>query len=671
MHLREEVVLQALQRLENVHPFFGITFLVCKRQKLPLGKMTRFAINSAEGQFLCECYHPDLKSKFFFSPFRTSSRLGRWLSPKYPSSGSQKTRTQGDLAAAFLHDRNTDLWGWAPSYVDVLRQKLDRDRTDRVPAFWLAVWLYRNTEWPGDTTARAVVRALTREFFLTKGELDALFDLSPPEFPNPLLTPEPFDDGALLRHFGPAPDASPEEGGTLRVLSLRDVGPGHELEFNPAERLSIITGDNGLGKTFLLECAWWSLTGVWAEQQALPIMQDSRRPPSITFAIAGANGHETPQRRTIQYNWNTQSWPEPQGRPTLPGLVVYARVDGSFAVWDPARHGAESGSGSRKLLFSRDQVLDGLGGKIEGLIRDWVRWQSQRDQSTFSLFCRVLERLSPPDMAPLQPGDPVRLPNEARDIPTLRHDYALVPFTNEAAGVRRIATIAYLLVWAWNEHRVFSSLAKKAPQRKMVILIDEAEAHLHPKWQRVVLPALLDVTGLLSQEVKPQMIVVTHSPLILASMEGTFSNESDKLFHLCLRDNSQVELEEAPFIRCGSVDAWLTSDLFELKQARSREGEDALEQAKSLLAASSSDVGRIRGVHARLIQALPAEDPFWPGGYTLRKGRASCCDPRDRTARAAGFRCENTRARPDVPATSPTPDKRTVQKEQFLEGGPA
>ena len=146
----------------------------------------------------------------------------------------------------------------------------------------------------------------------------------------------------------------------------------------------------------------------------------------------------------------------------------------------------------------------------------------------------------------------------------------------------------------------------------MVILVDEVEAHLHPKWQRVVLPALLDVTSLLSREIKPQMIVATHSPLILASMESTFSDDFDKLFHLYLRNNSQVELQEADFICYGSVDAWLTSDLFELKQARSREGENALEQAKRLLAESSSDVGRIRDIHGQLTQVLPAEDPFWP-----------------------------------------------------------
>ncbi len=611
MYFRQDLVFQSLERLSNVHPFFGITFLVCKQERLPVGKMRQFAINSAEQAFLQEYYHPDMQSKFYFQPFRTSS--GRWLSPKYPSSGSQKTRTQGDLAAAFMHVRGSDRWGWAQSYVQVLRQKLNRDNTDRVPAFWLAVWLYRNKKWPSGTKASAINRALIRDFDLSAKEIDQLFQVSVPDLPDPFLTPEHFDDAALVRQLEPAPDAAPEEGGTLRVLSLRDIGPAQELDLNPAERLSVITGDNGIGKTFLLECAWWSLTGEWAEQPAVPnMLQKQRALPSITFAIAGSNEREAAQNRTIQYDWERQRWPPPKkGRPTLPGLVIYARVDGSFAVWDPARHGLESAQ-HPQLLFTRDQVLNGLGGKIEGLIRDWVRWQNQQDQSTFETFCRVLERVSPPDMSPLKPGEPMRLPPDARDIPTLLHDYAVVPFTTESAGVRRIVTIAYLLVWAWNEHRVFSNLQRKSPQKQMVVLVDEVEAHLHPKWQRVVLPALLDVTNLLGEEMKAQVIVATHSPLILASLESMFSEETDRLFHLFLHDSSHVQLQQIEFIKYGSVDSWLTSDVFELKQARSREGEDALEQAKRLLADSSSDGALIQDVHSQLVKVLPAEDPFWP-----------------------------------------------------------
>ena len=358
------------------------------------------------------------------------------------------------------------------------------------------------------------------------------------------------------------------------------------------------------------------MTGQWADRPALPNLKESRRIPSITFAISGKGGGENLKKLTIGYEWKSHRWPAPKGRPTIPGLIVYARVDGSFAVWDPVRHSDEmSPSGDRAgslLLFTRDEVLNGLGEKIEGLIRDWVRWQNSRDQSTFEMFCKVLERLSPPDMSPLKPGEPIRLPNDPRDIPTLVHDYALVPFTNESAGVKRIVTIAYLLVWAWNEHRIYSELAKRAPQNNIVIMIDEIEAHLHPKWQRIVLPALLDVVNVFGESVKPQIIVATHSPLILASMESGFSDDVDKLFHLYLEGNRAVCFEEIAFVAHGTVDAWLTSDVFELKQARSKEGKTALEQAKQLLAASEANPARIRLVHRELAKVLPADDPFWP-----------------------------------------------------------
>src|SRR4051794_40753786 len=101
MYLPPELIRQALSELSDIHPFFGITYLVCKKGRLPIGSMTNFPINKAEEEFLRLHYKPDLKSTFYFQPFRTSSRIGRWLSHKYPSSGSQSTRTRGQLAAAF------------------------------------------------------------------------------------------------------------------------------------------------------------------------------------------------------------------------------------------------------------------------------------------------------------------------------------------------------------------------------------------------------------------------------------------------------------------------------------------------------------------------------------------------------------------------------------------
>ena len=50
----------------------------------------------------------------------------------------------------------------------------------------------------------------------------------------------------------------------LKSLKLRDIGPAPRLGVELADRLNLFTGDNGLGKTFILDLAWWALTGDWA-----------------------------------------------------------------------------------------------------------------------------------------------------------------------------------------------------------------------------------------------------------------------------------------------------------------------------------------------------------------------------------------------------------------------
>ena len=42
----------------------------------------------------------------------------------------------------------------------------------------------------------------------------------------------------------------------LNTLTLKNVGPALSLEIEFAERLNLLTGDNGLGKSFLLDAAW-------------------------------------------------------------------------------------------------------------------------------------------------------------------------------------------------------------------------------------------------------------------------------------------------------------------------------------------------------------------------------------------------------------------------------
>ena len=90
MHLALRLVLQAIDELKNVDPFFGITFLVCKHTRLPVGRSMRFGINDAENDFLRQFYKPDWASVHYFHPFktgvvpltRTVSDLRSWTSSR-------------------------------------------------------------------------------------------------------------------------------------------------------------------------------------------------------------------------------------------------------------------------------------------------------------------------------------------------------------------------------------------------------------------------------------------------------------------------------------------------------------------------------------------------------------------------------------------------------------
>ena len=610
MYFSAAQITRSIQALGGVHPFHGITFLACKLGHLPVGEEIVFALDSVTDKFLQDHHSLDPRSDWFFQPFKTTDRTKKWVRPDYAPKGLQAVNT-GSFLGAFIHQRNSRIWAWDTNYVSFLAGKLPSGR--RIPAFDLAVWLYRGVEWPSKSSLEDVVFRFLSEFHITHQEAQNLFDVNlPDEIDPPTVFQANRVDWEKLRHLLPAPpDARPDEGGTLSYLATRGIGPAHEFELEPAERLSLVTGDNGLGKSFLLEAAWWALTGTWAGRPVYPDSKQRNTKVEISFAIAGERSKAT--RKTISFDWKSMSWPAPKTRPTIAGLIVFARVDGSFAVWDPARH-ALSGDPQKHdgAVFSSAEVWDGLPGRIEGLIRDWVRWQNNPLSDQFKTFVSVLAKLSPPDLGPLKPGPTIRIPDDPRDIPTLLHPYGETPVVYASAGVRRIVTLAYLVVWAWHEHLIAANMTQTRPQRRMVILVDELEAHLHPKWQRSFLPALMELNQELAPTLRAQYIVATHSPLVMASSETIFDDQSDKLFHLDMAHSGEISLKEVEYVAFGDVSSWLTSPVFELRHARSNEGEAAIEAAKNIQERNNGTPSEIQLIHERLKKHIASDDRFWP-----------------------------------------------------------
>ena len=625
MYLSTEQVKKAYDALAGTHPFHLVTFLPCKAHRLPVGKSKHFAMAEYETEHLRSYFSPGHSSSYFLRVSRVNGAKA-WRGVDYPEKGAQKSRTS-TFKGAFIHKADTDQWGWHTDYVAFLESKLHRKKL--IPACHMAVWFLRDRDWSKGAGLDTIMDTFFDIFNISDDEKGRLFDvtISDEDVADTVWTEEPLSLREFQSITGRMPDAEPDEGGALALLELSGLGPARLLTMEPADRVSLITGDNGFGKTFLLECGWWALSGFWAGLPAYPREDADRRDPKIAFRVFTESGPG--EKKQVRYDWDTDTWPRPKDRPTIPGLVVYARVDGSFSVWDPARARVQSGGGHSRtpgmLSFSPDTIWHGSNvdfvpkGRVlcNGVIRDWVTWQHSSER-VFKSFCEVLKRLSPTDLGPFEPGLPTRLPGDAREIPTIKQPYGTVPILHASAGVKRIIAIAYLLVWAWEEHKTQSGLLRRACQRRMVVLIDELEAHLHPRWQRVILPALVDVCDDLDPELQTQFLVATHSPLVTASMESFYDEDRDKLFHLAIAEHgdltspTDVTLSEKAFVRYGRADRWLTSDVFELGEACSLEAEKAIRDALGLQEKMAPSKREIQEVSTRLAKHLSAEDSLWP-----------------------------------------------------------
>jgi predicted ATP-binding protein involved in virulence len=94
-----------------------------------------------------------------------------------------------------------------------------------------------------------------------------------------------------------------------------------------------------------------------------------------------------------------------------------------------------------------------------------------------------------------------------------------------------------------------------------IILIDEIDLHLHPKWQRLVIDSLS------KHFPKAQFIASSHSPLIVQAAQDKNAN-----IVVCKKDGDKVIIENNPDeVKGWRIDQILTSDLFDLNSSRSPE----------------------------------------------------------------------------------------------------
>ncbi|CAN1209504.1 ATPase AAA-type core domain-containing protein [Tumidithrix helvetica PCC 7403] len=366
-----------------------------------------------------------------------------------------------------------------------------------------------------------------------------------------------------------------------RVLNLTDKNG------NPAQ-WTVILGNNGVGKTTLLRC----LAGMELREYLLesgnsytyPILiepytftsalmwlelLDSSRARIITKLVSGNNLSEIKKPERIKLQEHQVDLRIGSGyRSTaqeLKGLICYGygatRRMGQTSLSDgiPSEHTESLFSDEVSLINVEEWLLqtDYASKSASGQTQDRLKKQ-------FNDIVEVLKRILP-DV------EDIHIAQVDEDHPRPRAEfktpYGWVRLSSLGLGYRTmIAWMVDLAVRLFQRYPDSEDpLAEPA-----IVLVDEIDLHLHPKWQRTIMEFLTE------RFPNTQFIVTAHSPLVVQAAQNAN-------IVLLRREGDRVVIDNNPeIIQNWRVDQVLTS-VFELPSARPAAIEPLLDRRYEIL----------------------------------------------------------------------------------------
>ena len=418
---------------------------------------------------------------------------------------------------------------------------------------------------------------------------------------------------------------------SLELENVRCFGERQTLELTdekgrPAQ-WTLLLGDNGVGKTTLLQCLAWmrpvpagdqnndepiepALAGeenrifnslLRAEDEvrldlkaALLINQElgqtkKGRPQKITTGISMLGK----EQRLESSDLTSNTTPRRFDTLALLDMPIFAygadRRMGSANLEKPELLDplASLFSGSTELYDAEERLLqlDYLAVKRKG-------YHKKRLKRVKRVLSAILpDILGENDIKILGPKGGV--PDEESGV-KFHTPYGSVPLIGLSLGYQ--TTLAWMVDLAWRLYERFPESSDPLAE-PAIVLIDEIDLHLHPCWQREI------IDNLTENFPNTQFIATSHSPLIVQAA-------TDANLAVLQEQDGQIKIENRPrFIESWRADQILTSDLFGVS-ARSPRIEALMEERNKLLdklRRSPSDKERL-GELAKELDNLPTAE---------------------------------------------------------------
>jgi energy-coupling factor transporter ATP-binding protein EcfA2 len=413
---------------------------------------------------------------------------------------------------------------------------------------------------------------------------------------------------------------------SLTVENVRCFGPAQTLDLSDGRGghapWTVILGENGLGKTTLLTClAAIPRTGYPGEQEpdhqirllweGIDLEPLFRGSGDVQARFEAGVVFYDRARRNGQVEVKIRNSSDLHGSPPLVGQEADVSRHELVRYLLCFRYGAGRRMPQGKSLAQYDERA-GIFLDDDVALRNPEDWLLKADYnarlgtSDAERFATFVERVRGalvnvlPEVADLRiaaadaPGGSPRVEAKTPD--------GWVPLRRLGFGYQ--SQIAWLVDFA---SRMFERYPDSPDPlaEPAVVLVDEIDLHMHPRWQRQII-------GYLSERCpNAQFIVTAHSPLVVQAAAGAN-------IVLLRREGDHVVVDNDPeVLENWRVDQILTSELFGLESARPPQIEEQLKKRREILAKP-----KLTGRDRARLAVLEAQIGELPAGESAEDRRA-------------------------------------------------